>query len=130
VPVFLLAVPSPAEANGLLIFSRLRPFLAGTLAAHWILINLDIRGLVGRLFFRPPLFLRRDTAVRALFNTRFLTAPFQAKACPVLPAGCGQFCDPLWWSQQPAVFDWNRTPIRIDQNPKRVWDWSDIAFFR
>jgi hypothetical protein len=89
VPVFLLAVPSLLRKPTGCVFSRLRPFLAGTLAAHWILISTFEDWWAGFSF--GPRDFRRDSAVRALFNTRFAAAQFQAKACPVLRAGCRQF---------------------------------------
>ncbi len=28
------------------------------------------------------------------------------------------------------VFVWNSTPVNVDKNPERIWDWKDIQFLR
>lgn len=29
-----------------------------------------------------------------------------------------------------AVWDWNATPVHIDEQPSRIWDWKDLSFLR
>jgi hypothetical protein len=129
VPVFLLAMPfllrEPADS----VFSRLRPFLAGALAGHWILISTFEDWWAG-YSFGPRYF----SDVTPLFVLLLVPVVQQAKSKRMLALFCvlavASLAIQYRGANSQAVFDWNRTPVSIDQNPKRVWDWSDIAFFR
>jgi hypothetical protein len=129
VPVFLLAIPSLLHKPADGVFRRIRPFLAGALAAHWILISTFEDWWAGYSF--GPRYFTDVIPLLVLFLIPVVQQPKSKRTLAL-------FCVPAIASlaihyrgaNSPAVFDWIRTPVSIDKNPKRVWDWSDIAFFR
>jgi hypothetical protein len=129
VPVFLLAVSLmllPTLDQRLL---RIRPFLVGTLLAHWILIS-SFQDWWAGFAFGPRYF----SDVTPLFVLFLIPAVQPGASKRIIAAFCVlaavsigiQYCG----ANRQAAFDWNRTPVSVDQAPERVWDWTDIAFFR
>lgn len=137
VPVFLLAPIGMFQTSLDAAYVRLRPFLIAALIGHWILISSfrdwwagfsfgpryfsDVTPLF--VFFLLPLLVARGKALAADRRTKCRLALLGVLAVM-------SFAIQYRGANRQAAFDWNRTPVSIDQNPQRVWDWSDLAFFR
>lgn len=137
VPVFLLASIGMFQTSLDAAYVRLRPFLVAALIGHWVLISSfrdwwagfsfgpryfsDVTPLF--VFFLLPLLVSRGKALAADRRTKSRLALFGVLALM-------SFAIQYRGANRQAAFDWNRTPVNIDQNPQRVWDWSDLAFFR
>ena len=130
VPVFLLAIPPMLRESADSVFSRLRPFLTGALSAHWILISTFQDWWAGFSF--GPRYFSDVTPLFILFLIPVVQQQPKSKRTLVLFCALALASLAIQYrgADNPAVFDWNRTPVSVDQNPKRVWDWSDIAFLR
>ncbi len=129
VPIFLLAVLGMILPAPDCTFSSLRPFLIGALLGHWILVSTFHDWWAGFAF--GPRYLSDITPLLIFFLIPVLkvrsSKPFGIVFSVLALASFGiQYSG----ANREPVFAWNRTPVSIDQDPERVWNWLDIAFFR
>ena len=134
VPLFLLSVYGACLTPEWPAARSLRPYLAGALVGHYLLIS-SYQDWWGGHCYGPRYFT--DVVPLLVF---FLI--------PVLPrmAGrtarahllCGLFCvlsaASLWIHFEGATnwecIRWNTAPTQIRETPWRIWDWHDLQFLR
>jgi len=129
VPVFLLTPIGAFQFSAYAAYVRLRPFLIAALIGHWLLIS-SFRDWWAGFSFGPRYF--SDVTPLLVFLLMPLLAKRRAKGLLAVFVVLAVISLAIQYrgANRQAAFDWNRTPVSIDQNPQRVWNWSDLAFFR
>jgi hypothetical protein len=135
-PFFLLLFsPLASRANGVAPeFRRVRPFLIAIVILQWLLVSIQQDWWAGYSYgprymsdVLPYLIALLAPAFRAIFERRpgirfdraFLAGSL-AIALFIHARG----------AYSPAVHRWNSTPVEVNVQPSRVWDWSDPPFLR
>jgi hypothetical protein len=129
VPVYLLSIFSMFQRPSDSAFARLRPFVIGILVTHWILISTFEDWWAGWAF-GPRYFSDVTPLFVFLLIPMFRQGRFKQLRTVLFVLSLASVAIQYGGANRQADYDWNRTPVSVDQNPKRVWDWSDIAFFR
>lgn len=110
-------------------------YLVGMIGAHWLTISLFIHWWGGqsygpRLFASMlPLLVYFLLPVLARIQTAGITRQ-KALAATLSVLVLASFLINLRGATAGAPFEWNGTPLSIDEDPSRLWDWSDPAFLR
>ena len=128
-PVFLFAIWSMARGRWK---TTLAPWLATIALLHWVTVSSQTSSWWAGHCYGPRFF----TDITPIF-VLFLIPWFQSwtgvspaiRAAFVTVALIG-FALHLRGGWSPAVYDWNTSPVNIDESPGRNWDWSDPPFLR
>jgi hypothetical protein len=133
-PLFLLSVYGACLKPEWPAARTLRPYLAGALAAHYLLISCFQDWSAGHSY-GPRYF---TDVVPSLIFFLFPVLPRMVGPAKHARLLCGLFCAlsaaSLFIHFEGATnwecIRWNATPIGIAEAPWRIWDWRDLQFLR
>ncbi len=118
---FLLLLPLRANRR---VNPPLAPWIAAMIAAHWLLICLHTDWWGGYAF--GPRYFTDVTPLLIYLLLPVIARPNKAFLALVLAA----FLIHFQGSHRTATQLWNVTPIDVNADTSRLWDWSDPPFLR